>query len=434
MKVVLTVTAGPHEGKAYEFAEHDSFIVGRSKRAQFRLPLKDQYFSRMHFLVEINPPDCRLVDLASRNGTFVNGERVVVATTLHDGDLIHGGRSQLRVSVQPSAAPVTKSAADSTTHRSLSGLTQDELRPDAAALNVRASHAGLLPDNFRDLIARREQPIPGYCLVDEIGRGTMGVVYRAAREADGRVVALKTIIPSRRDDPSELRRFLREADILRQLDHPHIVRCEDIGEANGFLYFAMEYIPAMDLKQRLEASPQPFSISACVELTCQLLEALQAAHDRGFVHRDVKPSNLLVLERDQRDVVKLSDFGLARVYQASKLSGLTLTGSFGGTMGYVAPEQITAFRDCQPVSDQYSAAATLYHLLTRSFIHDLPRELGQQLQMILTATPIPIQQRRADIPDSLAAIIHQALSRDPAERFHSCAEFRDALRRSTATK
>ncbi len=229
MKVVMTVTAGPHEGKAYEFAEQDSFIVGRSKRAQFRLPLKDQYFSRMHFLVEINPPDCRLVDLASRNGTFVNGERVVVATTLHEGDLIHGGRSLLRVSVQPPAAPVTKSAADSTTQRSLSCLTQDELRPDVAALNVRASHSGLLPDNFRDLIARREQPIPGYCLVDEIGRGTMGVVYRAAREADGRVVALKTIIPSRRDDPSELCRFLREADILRHKHHGDACRRSEVA-------------------------------------------------------------------------------------------------------------------------------------------------------------------------------------------------------------
>jgi serine/threonine-protein kinase len=325
--------------------------------------------------------------------------------------------------LEPQRQPLP--AASVSPARSICTLAQEFSQPK---LDVRASHAGLLPDNFGDLIAKREQLIPGYCLVDEIGRGAMGVVYRALRESDGRVVALKTIIPNRRDNPRELRRFLREAEILRQLDHPHIVRCEDIGEAHGLLYFAMEYIPAMNAMQLLQAYPHPFPIAPCVELACQLLDALQAAHERGFVHRDVKPSNILVLDRDRHDVVKLSDFGLARVYQASRLSGLTLTGSFGGTMGYVAPEQITAFRDCLPTSDQYSAAATLYHLLTRNFIHDLPKELGQQIRTVLEARPIPIEQRCDGIPRALAQAIHKALSRDPAERFASCMAFRNALR------
>ena len=158
-----------------------------------------------------------------------------------------------------------------------------------------------------------------------------------------------------------------------------------------------------------------------------MLKALHAAHQQGFVHRDVKPSNVLVQEVAGRAVVKLTDFGLARVYQASSLSGLTMTGQFGGTMAYIAPEQITSFRDCQPQSDQYSAAATLYYLLSRKYVYDLPKEIGQQIRTVLEARPIPIEQRCLGIPKPLAQAIHKALSRDPADRFPSCAEFREAL-------
>ena len=138
-------------------------------------------------------------------------------------------------------------------------------------------------------------------------------------------------------------------------------------------------------------------------------------------------TTLLVQQVAGRDVVKLTDFGWARVYQASSLSGLTMTGQFGGTMAYIAPEQITSFRDCQPQSDQYSAAATLYHLLSRQYMYDLPEELGQQIRTVLEADPIPIEQRCTDIAKPLSQAIHKALSRDPADRFPSCADFGAAL-------
>ena len=452
MNVVLTVTAGPHQGKVFSFAEHDSFIVGRSKKAEFRLPLKDRYFSRVHFLIEVNPPLCRVVDLNSRNGTKVNGKAVLTAT-LNDGDVIQAGRSELQVRIeqspelqatligraedstpkhgdlQPSheARPETGHNQSGSTDNVAHGLTIEESRSGYAPCVVRPDHLSLLPDNFTHLIAIREQLLPGYQIVDEIGRGAMGVVYRAVRVADGCVVALKTILPAKRQDRRAYQFFLREAQILRQLRHPHIVRCDDVGEAEGFLYFAMEYVPALNAQQMLDLNPQPLSEPAAVGVMCQMLEALHAAHQQGFVHRDVKPSNVLVQEVAGRDVVKLTDFGLARVYQASSLSGLTMTGQFGGTMAYIAPEQITSFRDCQPQSDQYSAAATLYHLLTRKYIYDLPEELGQQIRTVLEAHPIPIEQYLADIPKPLAQAIHKALSRDPADRFPSCAEFREAL-------
>ena len=110
-----------------------------------------------------------------------------------------------------------------------------------------------------------------------------------------------------------------------------------------------------------------------VRLASQMLAALEYAHARGYVHRDIKPANLLVTPRNGDEVVRLADFGLARVYQASQLSGLTMTGDRGGTPAFISPEQITRFRECKPPVDQYAAGATLYYLLTGQFVYDFPR-------------------------------------------------------------
>ena len=158
-----------------------------------------------------------------------------------------------------------------------------------------------------------------------------------------------------------------------------------------------------------------------------MLDALAYAHDRGFVHRDIKPANLLVETRDGREVARLTDFGLARTYQASRMSGLTMRGDMGGTMAYMAPEQITHFREAKPPVDQYAAAASLYRFLTDHHIHDLPRPQSQQILKILQDPPIPMLDRRPDLPPALAEIIHRSLAREPSERFPDVNAFRTAL-------
>src|SRR5262249_44289157 len=126
--------------------------------------------------------------------------------------------------------------------------------------------------------------------------------------------------------------------------------------------------------------------------------------------------------------VRVADFGLARKYQASQLSGLTMAGALGGTVAYMPPEQILDFRNVQPAADQYSAAATLYTLLTGGFVYDLPRELQKQLVLILQEDPVQIRQRRSEIPKELAGVIHRALAREPHERFADAAAMCAALR------
>ena len=189
----------------------------------------------------------------------------------------------------------------------------------------------------------------------------------------------------------------------------------------------MEYVAGPDAGRLLERSG-PLPVARAVGWICQTLEALEYAHAKGFVHRDIKPANVLVTQAEGRESAKLADFGLARVYQASRLSGLTMVSDVGGTPAFIPPEQITNFREAKPPADQYGAAATLYNLLTGAFVFDLPAHALHQLAMILQDDPVPIQSRRPDLPRGLAQAIHRALAREPAERYPDVKAMRQALR------
>jgi serine/threonine-protein kinase len=255
----------------------------------------------------------------------------------------------------------------------------------------------------------------------------MGVVYLALRESDGARVALKTIKPAVAVGHVALERFLREARILGELDHPNIVAFREMGEADGVLHFAMDYVQGTDLSHVQKELGGPLPIPRAVGLVSQLLQALDYAHAKSFVHRDIKPANLLVTTAGGREQAMLTDFGLARVYQASKMSGLTMKGDLGGTIAFMAPEQITELREARPPVDQYAAGATLYKLLTDRYLYDMPNKLEQQITKILLEDPVPIRSRRRDLPGPLAQVIHRSLARDPAARFPSVMEMRRAL-------
>jgi serine/threonine-protein kinase len=276
-------------------------------------------------------------------------------------------------------------------------------------------------------IASHPQPFDGYEIIRELGRGGMGIVSLARRTRDGLVIALKTVIPDDSATPEDLAKFLREARILSQLDHPHIVRCIDVGESTGHLYFAMEHVPGKDAHRLVREVGGPLPVQQAVRLTCQMLEALAYAHTRRFVHRDIKPSNLLVSAAGAEEWAKLADFGLARVYQASRVSGLTITGDVQGTPAFMPPEQITRYRDVLPTSDLYAVGATLYYLLTRKYVYDFPKRVESRILKILEEDPVPIRSRRADLPGALADVIDRCLVRDPEDRFQDAASLHAAL-------
>lgn len=468
MKVELTVIEGPHQGKTFTFEDHDTFVVGRGSRAHFRLPRKDPYFSRLHFLVEVNPPLCRLMDLDSTNGTFVNNTRVQTVDLGH-GDEIRGGDTAIKVTidkvdgnVNPNSAATVMSHSPAAGQETVSYTPEDHDKIESAARraarlsatgtdlcaacsgSINGDGSGLMkgrfeniadPDFWKSTVCpdclvsadEMEQLIDGYLLIKEIGRGGMGIVSLAVHHDDANLVAVKAVSPTAEMSSNDVERFLREARILCELNHPSIVGFREMGESQGNLFFAMEYVNGPDASKLMRQQKRPLKIPMAVAIVSKVLGALSHSHEKGFVHRDIKPSNMLLAKDNDKLLVKLADFGLARVYQSSKMSGLTMQGSVGGTAGFMAPEQITEFRDARPPVDLYACGASLYNLLTGKFVFNLSKRMDQALLMVLQDDPIPIRDRREEIPIGLAEVIHQSLEKDPKNRFPDAQTMQKAI-------
>ncbi len=271
MAITLTVEGGPHKGQSFTFKERDRFLVGRSSRAHFRLKSeggKDLHVSRQHFLIDVNPPLCRLYDVNSRGGTFVNGLRVQ-SHDLRDGDLIRAGHTTIRVRLVDEA---TIDHAPPDGHFYLPTIAPDNVylhptKPPGGGVcpacgKFAAPPGALVCANCRPLADAHAQTVAGYLLLDVIGGGGMGTVHRAISPT-GTLLAVKRIHPEGAQHPSAVERFKLEARVLAKLDHPHIVRFHDVGSSAGELYLAMEYVPGTDASRVLERSgrlPVPVAV------------------------------------------------------------------------------------------------------------------------------------------------------------------------------
>src|SRR5262249_53835258 len=206
-------------------------------------------------------------------------------------------------------------------------------------------------------------PAPGYEILEEVGRGGMGVVYKARQVGLNRVVALKMILTGARADASELARLPAEAEAAARLNHPGIVSVYEVGEWDGRPFLSMEFCPGGSLDRRLTGTPLlPRDAASVVR---KLAEAVHAAHARSVVHRDLKPANVLLTESGAVPLAacnpKVTDFGLAKRLDEQRQ---TQTGSVMGTPSYLAPEQAQARKDVGPAADTYSLGAILYECLT----------------------------------------------------------------------
>lgn len=263
--------------------------------------------------------------------------------------------------------------------------------------------------------------LPEFEILREVGKGSMGVVYEARRRADGLRVALKILPPSLTLTERALARFLREGELMQRVHHPGIVAVHDHGRSGRLHWFAMEYVDGTTLEERLRVGPLPARVAA--EIAAQAAHALQYAHDRGVLHRDVKPGNLMLRE-DGR--VAITDFGLAR---ETGTGSMTESGAIVGTPMYMSPEQALGERERVDVrADVYGLGATLYQMLTGR-----PPFEGASAQAVLKAiveqTPIPPRRLRADLPEPLETIVLRAIDKDPHERYGSALELAQDLER-----
>jgi WD40 repeat protein len=276
-----------------------------------------------------------------------------------------------------------------------------------------------------------EVALGDYLLLRRLGAGGMGQVYQARHRQTGRVVAVKVIRGERAQDSDAVRRFLRESKAVLALDHPNVIKAVEAGRHGETHFLAMEFVDGMDaaaLLARRGALPVP---AAC-EVARQAALGLQHAHERGIVHRDVKPSNLLLARPPEGEsgfpTVKVLDLGLARRHDPEGDASTTLTeaNAMMGTPDYVAPEQIRDAHGADARSDLYSLGCSLYHLLAGR-----PPFTGQTLGLKLlqhqTDEPEPIERLRPEVPPAVACVVRRLMAKRPEDRFRTAAEAAAAL-------
>jgi serine/threonine protein kinase len=268
--------------------------------------------------------------------------------------------------------------------------------------------------------------IPGHRVLGELGRGGMGVVYKAEQLALGRIVALKVLTAGVHASPAELARFRSEAESAARLSHPHIVQVYEVGEADGCPFFSLEFVAGGTLGEKLRA--QPLSPPEAARLIVTIARAVQFAHDQEIIHRDLKPANILLTLQGEP---KIADFGLAK-----RLSGdsQTKTGEVMGTPSYMAPEQATGVtKSIGPACDVYSLGAIFFEMLTgRPPFYD-PDPVETILQVI-SDEPVSIRRLSPNVPRDLQTICHKCLEKQPKKRYPSAGELADDLDRYLSSR
>ena len=283
------------------------------------------------------------------------------------------------------------------------GLDSWTAKQDGSGDGATAAYQPFQPPKPEEL----NQRFPAIEVLELIGQGGMGAVYKARQESLDRIVALKIIKPAASTDPGFAERFAREAKALARLNHPNILTIHDFGESDGLYWFMMEYLDGVNLREAMRSGQ--ISPTEAMAIVPQVCDALQYAHDEGIVHRDIKPENVLL---DARGRVKIADFGLAKLLRRAPVEvTLTNTHQVMGTLNYMAPEQIETPTEVDHRADIYSLGVVFYELLTG----ELPRGRFQ----------LPSQKAAVDV--RLDEVVLKTLEHAPDRRYQQISDVKTAL-------
>jgi len=485
VKIILEIKKGPQAGRKFEFTKPDSFMMGRTKQAHYKMSNDDLYVSRRHFLIEIVPPNCYIRDLDSMNGTEINGKKIKRGQIKH-GDIIRVGDTILRASMllTEEDEKVLCNFCGKTLSNSISAHSENEdaICPSCqkvmesekkeksekvkdrflakcwdcgADLSDIANSDGRA-DELKEIVTyicsncadKRKKPviiteIGDYQLLSLIGEGSIGEVYSAFHKQTSRLVALKRILFNKTEVPQKARkRFIREMRIMERLSHPNIVQLIDQGIFNGENYLISELMDGGDADQLVTQQYQgPVPIETACKIIIEVLNSLEYFHQAQNVHRDIKPQNILLsnIKNSVPETIKLADFGLAKGYADAGGSTITEFGEYNGSLLFMAPEQFVNFKDVPQTADVYSAGASLYYLLSAKFPFDFPSPLDMQraqtenkkprdpVLIVLEDKPALIRSKNPDIPKALAYVVDRAIRKEMDQRFCSAAELREEI-------
>jgi eukaryotic-like serine/threonine-protein kinase len=440
-KIILTITQGKLSGEQYTFESRSTCIVGRNDDCNLQIADSvDMTISRYHCLLDINPPDIRVRDLGSLNGTFVNGKKIgqrqreqtakeavklnFPEYNLQDGDEIKLGDILFKIAVE--VEPKLNNTSEVV-------VPAENTKPNLVTI----------VNNLLNLAQSGDsnlQAISGYHVIQSLGKGGFGEVFLAQHIHTKQLVALKIMLPAVASQKQGVEMFLKATENIQILQHPNIVQLLDYGFAENTFFLTMEYFEGGNVWDLMQKSGWRLPVDIAVDITLQVLEGLIYAHNvevpyiqlddgrlntgKGLVHRDLKPNNILITKINDELEVKIGDYGLSKAFDLAGLSGQTLTQTKMGTPAFMPRQQVLDFKHELPDIDVWATAACLYNMLTGYFPRDFA---GDPWLSVLQNKPVPIRQRNNSIPKKLAQVIDLALKEKPQIHFQTAAEFKQAL-------
>ncbi len=477
-RIVLKIIAGKLKGKEYPFSERSVCIIGRGPDANIRLPddAAHRTISRYHCLLDINPPAVRVRDFGSRNGTFVNGEKIgqrdrtlsaregarvkFSEHDLEDGDTIKLGSTVFQVDVEQALIPATSERTKKPPPQRPVCVDEDERTVFDSQFPIDDPQAVRSQDLLELSLDRSQQrslpslsgashdvsqlaAIQGYDIIRELGRGGMGAVYLARNQKTGEKVALKLMLPRSASNEMARNLFHREIQTTKCLKHVNIVGLKEFMPHEDHFFFTLEYCDGGSVDDLMEKRGGKLPLAEGIDITLQALEGLAYAHSaeidevvlasggladgHGLVHRDLKPANIFLSGSGSKRIAKVADFGLAKSFDLAGLSGQTATGTICGTPFFMPRQLVLNFKYAQPDADVWAMAASFYNMVTGETPRDFYEDQDPWLT-ILKNECVPIRKRDPAIPRPLAEVIDTALVDSPKILIKTARELQKAIR------
>lgn len=487
-KVTFEVTRGALTGRKFEYEGKQRIFIGRQEDCGIVVP--ENTVSRYHCVLEITPPEVRLQDFGSLNGTYLNGAKIGQRDrdasleqvrdeyhqefVLRGGDVLGLGKScELKLTIEAEEEPripagrafarANKSNGTGTEIERLAGelaaqfASEPEERQCAGCgktFSPAAPDNNLCPDCLADrdkvvdaLLAAMlleagigeiheekaigASPVKGYEKIKLLGKGGMGEVWKVREISSGKYFALKTMLPEVALDEQAKKIFLRESEIGKIIEHKNVVQSHKTGCANNVFYILMDLCEGGSVDSLMEKKGGRLSLELATWIILQVLSGLDYVHNKdltvavkkgifngtrdahGIVHRDFKPGNIFLSDTSDHPVAMVADFGMAKAFDTAGLSRITKSGTIMGTPVFMPRQQAINFKYAKPEVDVWAAAAAYYNMLTGEFPKNF-RPGKNAWHIILSESAIPIRQRNANIPESLAEVIDRALVEEPA--------------------